>query len=183
MNKIEKRSDLYREYARVIDMCEGTNVNPLKCIKLGESICNLQEIYFTDKPSVYSFAIAIIEDKPVFVGDELYDKDTGIKVVIENNTIHNDKLLVSGVATFYININLLSWNPPKPKTFNLNGVELPLPDAKIVRSCSGINIVDSHNNNIGQCYSITFCGIEYNWSKQEYRDSVSKAITKLLQGK
>jgi hypothetical protein len=29
-----KKSDLYREYARVIDMCEGTDVNPLKCVKL-----------------------------------------------------------------------------------------------------------------------------------------------------
>jgi len=33
MNKIEKRSDLYREWARVIDMCEGTKVNSLECVK------------------------------------------------------------------------------------------------------------------------------------------------------
>jgi hypothetical protein len=126
MIKIMKKSDLHREYARVIDMCELTSVNPLSCIKLGGIVCALPEIYFTDKNiDTYTFAIAIVEDRPVFVGDELYWK-SGNNSKYKIKAIKDDGWLVTDDNGIF-HIMGASWNPPKPKTFNLNGVELPLP--------------------------------------------------------
>ena len=46
----ETTADLYRERARVLAMCKGTRVSPNLCV---------------------SFAVAIIQDKPAFIGDKL----------------------------------------------------------------------------------------------------------------
>lgn len=107
-----KKSDLYREWARVLDMCEGTNINPWQCVRQPRT----KELHRTDRmpdftmrPDDYEFAVAILEDKPVFVGDKVFDD--GIATVI-------------GLSTQYILFNdkhNCSWNPPK-KT-----VELPCP--------------------------------------------------------
>ena len=107
-----KKSDLYREWARVLDMCEGKKVRPEDCWKWDGAI---QHFYpcLTNRRPLYDFAVAILEDKPVFVGDKLYLKDTQ----------------VSGIVTEHwtnINANLYSWTT---KTFMLNGVELPCPDS------------------------------------------------------
>lgn len=69
-----KTSDLHRERIRVIEMCKDTNVSPLNCCK-------------------YGFAVAIIENTPVFVGDKLYLKDNaGWGIVTEHWTNINDDL-------------------------------------------------------------------------------------------
>lgn len=66
--------DLHVEYARVITMCEGTPVKPWRCVKYKG------DLIFTEHPALltsfdsrnYDFAVAIIEDTPVFVGDTVY---------------------------------------------------------------------------------------------------------------
>lgn len=71
-----KKSDLYREWARVMDMCEGTNAKPEYCWKLGGWY--MGEIPdFGAPPKGYTFAVAILEDKPVFFGDKVYSKLLG----------------------------------------------------------------------------------------------------------
>ena len=112
-----KKSDLHREWARVMDMCEGTNINPWQCVRQPRT----KELHRTDRmpdfsmrPEDYEFAVAILKDKPVFAGDLIYHK------------IENMPYKVRWCDGL-INDNDWAWNPPK-KTFMLNGEELPCPD-------------------------------------------------------
>ena len=106
--------DLYIEYARVLKMCKGTGVNPGHCWKF----CGQERFdtpVFRDDPKCYEFAVAILKDRPVFVGDKVWLKE----------------LKIYSRATEYdhcgiINDNCCSWDEPK-KTIKLNGVELPMP--------------------------------------------------------
>lgn len=105
------KADLHREWARVLDMCEGKEVNPNICWKFnGLQMCNDPE--FASYPIYYEFAVAILESKPVFVGDKLYDiESNGSYFTVDRTTVR---------------FNGLTWNPPK-HTFMLNGVKLPCP--------------------------------------------------------
>jgi len=117
--KCKTKADLHREYARVLDMCEGTNVSPNICVDYDGSRSD-DPMYFDWEPELLKFAIAIVEDKPVFVGDTLYFHhfDGSIEKII----------IDSGHGFGHIQEGRWSWNPPKKKTFTLNGKELPLPD-------------------------------------------------------
>lgn len=110
---IKKRSDLFREYARVIDMCEDTEINIDSCVKIcGKIDLDPWKAYaFTLNPKSYDFAVAILEGKPVFVGDKVYHKTTGIKCTITGDIAMIDNF---------------SWSEPK-ETFTLAEYELPLP--------------------------------------------------------
>lgn len=133
MNNINKRSDLYREYAKVIDMCEGTNVKPYECVKsCGITLSCMPEL--DGEVHTYEFAIAIVEDRSVFIGDELwytYTKDFATVVDVakynEDGTVDTVRL---NNGNNIGNISELSWNKPKPKTFNLNGVDVDLPNTE-----------------------------------------------------
>ena len=118
-----KKSDLHREWARVLDMCEGTNVSPNICVKYAgdNSDC---EIRFKSHPDDYEFAVAILEGKPVFAGDMVWGKN------VERYFKTSD---LSSQDT--INDTCCSWHGPR-KTFVLNGVELPLPNS----SSNGIRL-------------------------------------------
>ena len=115
-------ADLHRELARVLDMCEGTSVNPDTCWKF-DGIRKSVAPFLTAPPSLYSFAIAIVENKPVFIGDELYYTPDGDKVTI---TGISSVKTPYGVHLLYVMrnkcgvcsepVSSLSWNPPKPKT-------------------------------------------------------------------
>ena len=105
------KADLYREWARVLDMCEGTEVDPGTCWKLGVTIQNSIP-NLNGKPNDYEFAVAILEGKPVFKGDKLYHIDgNGSYFTVDRTTVR---------------FNGLTWNPPN-RTFMLNGVKLPCP--------------------------------------------------------
>ncbi len=71
-----KRSDLFREYARVIDMCEKFGVRFTACVKYdGDLLSFSDQPNFTGTVKNYTFAIGICEGKPVFVGDVVYDRN------------------------------------------------------------------------------------------------------------
>lgn len=108
-----QQNDLYIKYARVIEMCKGTALEstPWLCVKYDGEVM-FRHPAFDVTPKYYEFAIAILEDKPVFVGDTLYHKETGKKYIVSSITV----------------FKFLTWQPPKPKrTFMINGVELPCP--------------------------------------------------------
>ena len=110
-------SDLYREWARVLDMCEGTNVDPGLCWMYAGKGRNISGTpVFIENPEQYSFAVAILEDKPVFVGDKVWYTSLNRFVKIKN-AIQIELVIRGGQA---------AWQPPK-KTFTLNGEELPCP--------------------------------------------------------
>lgn len=106
-------------YVRVIEMCEkynkehGTDVKPWDCVKYrGDPILDGNPM-FTGDADKYTFAISILEAKPVFVGNKVFLK--GLKSFI---TVANAD---------YINDFNCSWNRLKSETVIINGVELPRP--------------------------------------------------------
>jgi hypothetical protein len=71
-----KRSeaDLYREWARILDMCEGSGAYPpdfVRCLGDNKHVMDSEPPYFRQDPEDYEFAIARIGEDPVFAGDEL----------------------------------------------------------------------------------------------------------------
>jgi len=66
----ETAADLHREWARVLDMCKGTVVPPYRCAMWLSKASDLP-LTFRGRPSYYDFAVAIIQDKPAFIGDKL----------------------------------------------------------------------------------------------------------------
>lgn len=111
--------ELLSAYIHVIEMCEkynkehGTEVKPWSCVKYrGEPILDGNPM-FTGDADKYTFAISILEAKPVFVGSLIWLKNAKTKWVIRDTTIPS-----------CISDNCCSWNPP---TVTINGIELPRP--------------------------------------------------------
>ena len=107
-------------YGRVHDMCDaynkqhGTNTQPQQCVKHGGYIWNLKMQHPMFDGDRYDLAVAIIEGKPVFVGDKIYHK--GMKHCVK---------IIEGAFYDY---RYWTLTPPKPKrTFDLNGKQLPCP--------------------------------------------------------
>lgn len=129
-------NDLYLEYARVIEMCNGTKLEdrPWVCVKLdGEA---LRDDYghpgLSASIEKYEFAVAVLEGKPVWIGD---------KVFIRNNKYPevNWKLFDYWKNDIAILSKDWKWTPPK-RTFTLNGVELPCPDPGLDPSVNGFSM-------------------------------------------
>lgn len=151
-----KKSDLYRERARVLDMCEGTDINPNDCCKYdGNLFDSNSKPSFNFDPKLYEFAVAILEDRPVFVGDALYAKSTGESLVVSDSTLF---------------LKDLSWDPPK-KTFILNGVELPCP---IYKFCEPKGFRFNSKN----CLQIG--GVTHHFASEDDAGYVLKSISKIL---
>ena len=144
--KCKDEAELHEEYARVIRMCKGTKVRPKICVKHCGIVLTLDYIYFSLPPGEYSFAIAIVEDRPVFEGDVLYN---------EFGKLAAGSYKPCGESW--------SWNPPKKKTFMLNGEELPLPD--------------SFKEDYG-----FYLHFYHTWDNEDARDRVKAVIDKLLFG-
>ena len=123
--------DLMEEYVRVAKMCDAyneehsTDINPWDCVRNPHLI-------FTDHPDLRfghheqtTFSIAILEGRPVFVGDAIYwvgGKEFDWKVDIMVGFSFKDHERITHI------IKSLTWTPPtKKRTFMLNGVELPCP--------------------------------------------------------
>ncbi|MBI4808486.1 MAG: hypothetical protein HY799_06040 [Nitrosomonadales bacterium] len=90
------KADLQAEYIRIFTLCENTGLNKLSCIRVGGVPLSLCELEFVDPelkpvtyqdlvlkpercmpkfdkpPEEYSFARAILENKPVFAGDVIF---------------------------------------------------------------------------------------------------------------
>lgn len=127
--------DLMREYVWVSDLCDAYNkehnagVKPWDCVRDCEGKSFLNDnilLEFIKDRHPLQFAVAILEGRPVFVGDEIYSK-YGKKFVVCDGCIDS----LTEKYTFDYGLfpwSELSWNPPTPKrTFTLNGVELPCP--------------------------------------------------------
>ena len=131
MVSVNKTNQLYLDYSRVIEMCTSTALEDMPWLAVKHKGGGFDRHPSFDGGDDYKFAVAILEDKPVFVGDILYKKDNGRKAII-------DKLFDDGLLRIDFDNSPAIWKsisgaftwqpPPKPKrTFNLNGVELPCP--------------------------------------------------------
>ena len=104
----------------------GTDVKPWECVKLDGRImiCHPK---FEYKPDIYTFAITILEGKPVFVGDRLYANNCTQPLMIKGNSEQSGYLSVGNCTNY--DISILSWTPPiKKRTFMFGDKELPCPD-------------------------------------------------------
>lgn len=65
------KSELYRQYARIIDSCTAANIDPLTAVKFNGKAITATEL-FDKAPDSYLFACGIVQGVPVFIGDTLY---------------------------------------------------------------------------------------------------------------
>jgi hypothetical protein len=123
---MKTQADLYEAAAKVMRMCYGTQVNWWDCIKVYGEIKSLPPV-FDANPEKYKFALAIVEGRPVFAGDEIYHSKRGkLKIVSASKSgalqWMESKLLGDPIEYW-------SWNPPKPKTVM---VEMLREDAEMI---------------------------------------------------
>ena len=119
-----KKSDLFREYARCVDMCEGTMISPKACFKYDNRIYGLAwtgHPSFELEPEKYEFALAIVENMPVWEGNCLYSKTSGQSYFAQSNCR---------------NFEDLTWSLPKPKTVK---IELLREDAEDIARYYGLD--------------------------------------------
>jgi len=111
-----EKNDLYREWVRVLDMCEGTNSKPQECIRFYGLPLRPYIVTpaFGDGSDDYTFALALVEGKPVFKHDAVYKGRT--RLFVESRHAYNPSLLYvdsgNGNGCQYVSINELSLNPP-----------------------------------------------------------------------
>ena len=158
--------DLNLEYwGRIHDMCDtynkehGTSIKPYQCVRHCGNMWNLKEHPHFDG-SNYDLAVAIIDGKPVFVGDVLYSKDKGLERIIKGGS-QTIRHIFTNVGSR--DLNDLTLTPPKHKrTFELNGRQLPCPEKKFVN------------------VSLEILGEDYFFNSLDDRNEVAKAINDLL---
>ena len=158
--------DLNLEYwGRIHDMCDtynkehGTSIKPYQCVRHCGNMWNLKEHPHFDG-SNYDLAVAIIDGKPVFVGDVLYSKDKGLERIIKGGS-QTIRHIFTNVGSR--DLNDLTLTPPKHKrTFELNGRQLTCPEKKFVN------------------VSLEILGEDYFFNSLDDRNEVAKAINDLL---
>jgi hypothetical protein len=124
--------ELVRKYIAVVDMCKGTALEdtPWKCVSFMRS-----KGWFNSHPNFsgeskyYEFAIAIVEDEPVFIGDILFDKN-GLNKEDECKVVGIDQRQCLRIDySGYTNVPWSAWKehatwtkPETKRTFSLNGI-------------------------------------------------------------
>jgi hypothetical protein len=143
--------ELLRLAANTFDMCQLYGVDFGSCIKLnGIGFPGAARIAFDDDPEKYEFAIGVLENKPVFKGDEIYRLFDGRKFW----------------ACSELTITNYAWEKPQvKKIFMLNGVEFPAP----------ISI----NNPTGNFY-FNFNGTSFSFESLSEMNEVRDEIRKIL---
>ena len=118
--KYETRADLLIAVGESIKMQIAAGAIPK--MKHRGNMAHIENIAFIAAPSEYELPLAVVEGKPVFIGDELYCKYPGCLTCTD-----------TGVSKFKAtegdDYEFASWNPPKPKTVM---VELLREDAEYI---------------------------------------------------
>ena len=122
-------NELYLKYAEVIEMCRGTKLEatPWVCVKYLDGTIKDHPLFRNTNERDFKFALAIVEDKPVFIGDVLYNDIFETKYIVEGTSTCGLRLkgVYSG-AYYEGNPKLLTWKIPK-KIFKLGEYEFPCP--------------------------------------------------------
>ena len=113
-------------WGKIVPMAQDAGIDPWECVRIcGTDRQNHPSFDFSTED--YTFALTILEGKPVFVGDKLYANNCTQPLTIKGNSEQSGYLSV-GDCTNY-DISILSWTPPiKKRTFMLGDKELPCPD-------------------------------------------------------
>lgn len=125
MSEIKSRADLFEAAAKMMRMCDEAGVDYV--FKFDGVVYNTipHFVNFVDK---YEFPLAIVEGKPVFKGDKLYDSYGRLVNVEEAKKFDGDDAVSLRTDGRWYRLDSYSWNPPKPKTVM---VEVEVVDAKL----------------------------------------------------
>jgi hypothetical protein len=122
-------SKLYEEAARVAKLIENTPIKMPSCIKHNGRVCTYYPQFNSD-PSEYEFCLAIVENKPVFKGDVLWNVPNNFKFTADKSDyIGGVQRIIGGSLCAWLED--ASWSKPKPKTVI---VELLREDAEAIAS-------------------------------------------------
>jgi hypothetical protein len=115
--RLKKLSDLHREKARVMDMCEGTLVDVEDCIRYRG--CEITHPTF-DRIDGLSFALCIVDNKPAFAGDKLWDIVLNAEVILDDIKLPETDVVWmgthGGAATM---VTSLCWSKPTPSRLDV----------------------------------------------------------------
>jgi hypothetical protein len=146
--KYESRADLLIAAGESIKMQERAGISPMcKSKPFGDNksgVIPICDAMFGDSSwgyGAYEFPLAVVEGKPVFVGDEMYETRNGKKF-----TVCNPIITVGCFSEEWE--KCVSWNPPKPKTVM---VELLREDAERFSSFGTFANTDSILNIATAC--------------------------------
>jgi len=117
--KYQSRADLLIAAGESIKMQEAAGIEPIGRNSVNKVVHTLYSRKFEDPPCNYEFPLAVVEGKPVFVGDELWNVPNGFKFTVARKTCVNDELCLWNDAVHGSIggwLSDMSWNPPKPKT-------------------------------------------------------------------
>jgi len=123
----ETIKDLHLEWARVLDMCKGTEVLPTTCVSYKGNPCKMR-CNFSRHPSHYHFAVVIVEGRCVFPGTKLCHSFLG-EVVVTGGSKNNRVAFISYSAggkeglVKTVDPTNLSWTPGTPWNVRI-GVDL-----------------------------------------------------------
>jgi len=151
-------------WGKIVPMAQAAGIKPWECVRSTVS-CNLR---YADHPkfddprnNAYTFAISILEGKPVFVGDRLYSNG-GEYCHVEEASINLSS--IGRVSLACVNWDNWTWTPPaKKRTFMLNGQEYSSPI-----------------NDVNGC-RLDFLGVDYYFETVRERNNVASAINNILQ--
>lgn len=125
--------DLWRKYCtETVPMAEAAGVDPWLCVRYEGRIHDLGHPTFLGLPENYTFALTVLEKRPVFVGDKVFSNNCTKPLTIKGLSKQYGYLSVGECTNYHIDI--LSWTPPtskvtpKKRTFMLGDKELPCPD-------------------------------------------------------
>lgn len=78
----------------------GTDVKPWECVKHDKTVQREKHPRFILEPYRYTFAITILEGKPVFVGDQVYANNCTKPLKIHGLSEQSGYLFVGGCAHY-----------------------------------------------------------------------------------
>jgi hypothetical protein len=102
-----------------------------------------------DDIDTYEFALAIVEDRPVFKGDVLWTKDSQ-QITVDTGlaTFDGYKIWTSDGRLFMC--DFLSWQEPK-RTITINGKEYPSPLTHPTNSSITVSGIAFYFNTMEEC--------------------------------
>lgn len=167
------QAEVFTEFARVAKLIEDTDLKLIDVFRYDNEKPKFEYSYedsMLGDYDKYTFALALVESKPVFAGDKLWSTILKNYYTITGITRNHFLTKESDNLAGTFKITNCTWKQPK-KTFTINGIELPLPDDK-----------EGGYSKSGYCFIDKYMLDMYRWDDCKDRDKVLKVITDLLDG-
>jgi hypothetical protein len=126
MSECTTQEEVFENFARISRLAEEQKIPTYTLYKVRGF--DTDGIYTRHNPKVYSFAIAVLEGKGLFIGDSVYYQNypapytvVGLNPAADRIHIEQSRSILKHSA--YVNLNELHWEPQVPKVM-LEGKEL-----------------------------------------------------------